>query len=160
MDVRLVRTVVATVAGLGFVALVAPHVARIASGATRAPLLGSAMVGAFVVAASDLFARTLLAPIQLPAGAVIAIIGGESGRAGTAGRQRKERPINAVIGTVNIMVSKDGPQSPIAAPTSRISPLIHITPTRHGRRTTIPAASRLLSVALARGRTDSQVAAS
>ena len=76
ISVMLTAVSAAAVGPLGFVALVAPHLARIASGATRAPLLGSAAIGALVVAASDLLARTLLAPIQLPAGAVIAVIGG------------------------------------------------------------------------------------
>lgn len=66
----------ASVGPLGFVALVAPHAARIASGSVRAPLIASAAIGAVVVVASDLLARTLFAPMQLPAGAVIAIIGG------------------------------------------------------------------------------------
>ena len=76
ISVMLTAVSAAAVGPLGFVALVAPHLARIASGATRAPLLGSAAIGALLVAASDLLARTLLAPIQLPAGAVIAVIGG------------------------------------------------------------------------------------
>jgi len=76
VSVLLTAVAAASVGPLGFVALVAPHVARMACGMTRAPLLGAAAIGALVVVASDLLARTLFAPIQLPAGAVIAIIGG------------------------------------------------------------------------------------
>jgi len=60
---------------IGFVALVAPHLARLATGAPRAPLAVSAVVGAFVVLASDLVARTVAAPILLPTGAVTAVVG-------------------------------------------------------------------------------------
>jgi len=76
ISVLLTAVSAAAVGPLGFVALMAPHVIRMASGTTRASLFGAAAVGAFVVVASDLVARTVLAPIQLPAGAVIAIIGG------------------------------------------------------------------------------------
>ena len=60
---------------IGFVALVAPHLARLAAGAPRAPLGLSAVIGAFVVLASDLVARSVAAPILLPTGAVTAIVG-------------------------------------------------------------------------------------
>ncbi|QHC58715.1 iron ABC transporter permease [Rathayibacter sp. VKM Ac-2760] len=66
----------AAVGPLGFVALVAPHAARLATGASHPPLAASAAVGALFVAASDLVARTAFAPITLPAGAVVAIVGG------------------------------------------------------------------------------------
>jgi len=60
---------------IGFVALVAPHLARLATAAPRAPLGVSAAVGAFVVLASDLVARTVAAPILLPTGAITAVVG-------------------------------------------------------------------------------------
>ena len=60
---------------IGFVALVAPHLARLATAAPRAPLGVSAVIGAFVVLASDLVARTVAAPILLPTGAVTAVVG-------------------------------------------------------------------------------------
>lgn len=69
-------SIAAAVAGpIGFVALVSPHIAQRAAGAPRPPLLASAMIGAAIVTASDLLARTLAAPILLPTGAVTAIIG-------------------------------------------------------------------------------------
>ena len=60
---------------IGFVALVCPHLARLASGASRPPLVASGAVGALLVVGSDLVARTVLAPIQLPAGAITALVG-------------------------------------------------------------------------------------
>lgn len=68
-----------TVAGaglVGFVGLVVPAIAR-ASGARRARevLLASAIIGAALVVAADVAARTVRAPAELPLGAVTAIIG-------------------------------------------------------------------------------------
>ncbi|MEJ5914376.1 FecCD family ABC transporter permease [Pseudokineococcus sp. 1T1Z-3] len=74
--VVLTAVAAASVGPMGFVALVAPHAARLASGSSRPPLLASACCGALFLAASDLVARMLLAPLQLPAGAVVAVVGG------------------------------------------------------------------------------------
>jgi len=74
--VALTAVAAAACGPLGFVALVAPHAARLATGASRPPLVASAAVGALVVLSSDLLARQLFAPVQLPAGAVIAVVGG------------------------------------------------------------------------------------
>lgn len=69
-------SVAAAVAGpIGFVALVAPHLARLASAAPRAPLGLSALLGAALVLGSDLLARAAFAPLTLPTGAVTAIVG-------------------------------------------------------------------------------------
>lgn len=73
--VALTSTTVAMVGPIGFVALVAPHLARMASGAPRPPLVASALVGAGVVTASDLVARVAFAPLLLPTGAVTAAVG-------------------------------------------------------------------------------------
>lgn len=73
--VALTSTTVAMVGPIGFVALVAPHLARMASGAPRPPLVASALVGAAVVTASDLVARVAFAPLLLPTGAVTAAVG-------------------------------------------------------------------------------------
>ena len=66
-----------TAAGLiGFVGLVVPHIARGAGmRGHRALLPASALAGATLVIAADLLARTLRAPIELPLGAVTALIG-------------------------------------------------------------------------------------
>lgn len=64
-------------AGLvAFVGLAAPHLARRLVGAGNARLLpASALVGALLVLAADLAARTAMPPIQLPVGLVTALLG-------------------------------------------------------------------------------------
>ena len=65
------------VAGLiGFVGLVAPHLARRLVGPLHEGLLPTAgLLGAFIVVAADLVGRTIFAPIELPCGLVTAAIG-------------------------------------------------------------------------------------
>jgi iron complex transport system permease protein len=64
-------------AGLvGFVGLVVPHLARAAGArAHRALVPAAAVGGAALVVAADLAARTLRAPVELPLGAVTALVG-------------------------------------------------------------------------------------
>ncbi|AZR82994.1 FecCD family ABC transporter permease [Thiomicrospira sp. S5] len=62
---------------IGFVGLVAPHIVRLILGPDhRWVLPGSALVGAILVVASDMFARTVLSPAELPIGIVMSAIGG------------------------------------------------------------------------------------
>ncbi|KDN16931.1 iron ABC transporter permease [Amycolatopsis rifamycinica] len=69
----------AAVAGIGvltFVGLVAPHAARAIVGSRHARLLpAAALLGAILVGMADTAGRTLIAPGQLPAGLMTAIIG-------------------------------------------------------------------------------------
>ncbi len=67
-----------SVSGLiGFVGLVAPHLVRLIIGPDHRWLLpGSAMVGAILVVSSDMIARTVLAPAELPIGIIMAALGG------------------------------------------------------------------------------------
>lgn len=61
---------------IGFIGLIAPHVARKVVGAGHARLIpASALVGGILLTAADLAARTVIAPAQLPAGIVTALIG-------------------------------------------------------------------------------------
>ncbi|MBB4105200.1 FecCD family ABC transporter permease [Allorhizobium borbori] len=61
---------------IGFIGLIAPHVARKMAGAGHARLIpASALVGGLLLMAADLVARTVMAPAQLPAGIVTALIG-------------------------------------------------------------------------------------
>ncbi|WP_425964762.1 FecCD family ABC transporter permease [Rhizobium nepotum] len=61
---------------VGFVGLVAPHIARRLTGASHARILPvAALVGACLVVAADLIGRILLPPVQLPAGIVTSLIG-------------------------------------------------------------------------------------
>jgi iron complex transport system permease protein len=67
---------VITAGSIGFVGLLAPHLARLLVGADHRFALPSAiLLGGSLVMLADLMARTLIAPQQLPAGALIALIG-------------------------------------------------------------------------------------
>lgn len=66
-----------SVAGLlGFVGLVVPHAARLLIGSDYRYLLpASALLGIGVVTFSDMLARTVLAPVELPVGIIMAFFG-------------------------------------------------------------------------------------
>ncbi len=71
-----IAVAVATAGPIGFVGLVAPHLARPWAGTSHAPLLlGSALVGATLMAGSDLVAQWLLHPAEIPVGVVTALVG-------------------------------------------------------------------------------------
>lgn len=71
-----VAVVTAFCGGVGFIGLVAPHLARMAVGASPRKVLPLAMlIGALLCVLADMLARTLAAPIELPVGAITAIIG-------------------------------------------------------------------------------------
>lgn len=61
---------------IAFVGLAAPHLARRLVGARHARLIpAAALVGALLVLAADLAARSVMPPIQLPVGLVTALLG-------------------------------------------------------------------------------------
>ncbi|VAW40936.1 hypothetical protein MNBD_GAMMA01-322 [hydrothermal vent metagenome] len=61
---------------IGFVGLVVPHIARLLVGNSHALLIPlSAIIGALVLLIADTFARTIVAPIQLPVGIFTAFFG-------------------------------------------------------------------------------------
>jgi iron complex transport system permease protein len=61
---------------IGFVGLVVPHIARHLGLRSHRPLvLGAGLIGATLVVAADLAARTLAAPTELPLGAITALLG-------------------------------------------------------------------------------------
>ncbi|MEU4395314.1 iron ABC transporter permease [Kribbella sp. NPDC023855] len=67
---------VSAIGVVGFVGLVAPHAARALVGARHARLLPvAALLGAVLVSVADSLGRTLLAPAQIPAGLLTALIG-------------------------------------------------------------------------------------
>lgn len=72
----LTASAVATAGSIGFVGLIVPHACRFALGPDHRLLLPAATLGggAFLVLA-DTLARTVLAPHQLPVGAVTALLG-------------------------------------------------------------------------------------
>jgi iron complex transport system permease protein len=73
--VALAAVAVASAGPVGFVALVSPQVARRLVGGSSAALLPSAAFGALLLVASDLVARRLFAPTELPVGIVTAVLG-------------------------------------------------------------------------------------
>ena len=67
---------VAVAGTIGFVGLVAPHAVRRVIGNAHGTLLpGAALTGGVLVVFADTLARTIIAPQQLPVGAIMAIIG-------------------------------------------------------------------------------------
>ena len=72
----LAASAVSVVGLLGFVGLIVPHAARLIIGTDYRFLLpAAALLGTFTVTASDTFARTLFAPVELPVGIVMAAAG-------------------------------------------------------------------------------------
>ncbi|WP_317494393.1 iron ABC transporter permease [Haloechinothrix sp. LS1_15] len=66
----------AAVGTVGFVGLVAPHLARRIVGSATARLVPvAALLGATLVVGADAVGRTLLAPVEIPVGVVTALIG-------------------------------------------------------------------------------------
>jgi len=74
--VLLTSTAVSAVGVVGFVGLVAPHAARALVGAHHHRVLPvAALLGAVLVSLADTLGRTVIAPAQVPAGLVTALIG-------------------------------------------------------------------------------------
>ncbi|NDL63357.1 FecCD family ABC transporter permease [Acerihabitans arboris] len=68
---------VACVGSLGFVGLIAPHMARfVLRGGQVSLLSGSALLGALLVLVTDNVGRLAFAPLQIPAGIVMSLVGG------------------------------------------------------------------------------------
>jgi iron complex transport system permease protein len=74
--VGLASSCVAVSGNIGFVGLIAPHLARRLVGQRYQALLpAAALAGALLVLAADTFARWLLQPTEIPTGIVVAVIG-------------------------------------------------------------------------------------
>lgn len=74
--VMLTAASVSCVGSLGFVGLMAPHMARfLLRGGQVALLSGSALIGAVLVLLTDTIGRLAFAPLQIPAGIIISLIG-------------------------------------------------------------------------------------
>jgi iron complex transport system permease protein len=68
--------IVTSVCGpIAFVALAAPHPARLAAGSADTSLASAAALGAFLLSTYDLAAQHLL-PVDLPVGVVTVVVGG------------------------------------------------------------------------------------
>ncbi len=74
--VALAAATVAAAGTIGFVGLMAPHIGRRLVGPDHSGLLPTAgVIGALIVVTADLAGRTLFAPVELPVGLLIAVIG-------------------------------------------------------------------------------------
>lgn len=74
--VGLAASAVSVSGGIGFIGLIAPHIARSIVGPRHQKLLPvSAMFGALLVIIADTLGRWILEPNEIPAGTVVAIIG-------------------------------------------------------------------------------------
>ncbi|MFT5503336.1 MAG: iron complex transport system permease protein [Gammaproteobacteria bacterium] len=72
-----VGAAVAVTGIIGFVGLVVPHLLRLVVGPDYRVLLpGSALMGAILLMAADLIARTIVVPAELPIGIITAVLGG------------------------------------------------------------------------------------
>ena len=72
----LAASAVSVVGLLGFVGLIVPHAARLLLGTDYRYLLpGAALLGAAVLTASDTVARLAFAPVELPVGILMAVLG-------------------------------------------------------------------------------------
>jgi len=73
----LLTAIAVTTAGtVGFVGLITPHLIRIISGSDHRTLLpAAALAGGSLVVLADTVARTIIAPQQLPVGAITAVLG-------------------------------------------------------------------------------------
>src|SRR5712664_2332096 len=72
----LVGASVASSGSVGYVGLVVPHLIRLSFGSdNRVVIAASALAGAAFVIVADTVARTIIAPRELPVGAITALIG-------------------------------------------------------------------------------------
>ena len=72
----LVGSSVASSGSVGYVGLVVPHLVRLSLGSdNRITIPAAALAGAIFVIVADTIARTVIAPRELPVGAITALIG-------------------------------------------------------------------------------------
>lgn len=76
LTVWLTALAVAVCGPVGLIALVAPEMARYLCARHGVPVLNSALCGALLMVIADWLGRTLLAPVEIPVGIIMAIVGG------------------------------------------------------------------------------------
>ena len=77
LSALLTSLIIAFTGMIGFVGLAAPHMSRILIGNDYRKLLpASAICGAFLMLVADTIGRTLFAPVVIPVGIMLAVIGG------------------------------------------------------------------------------------
>jgi iron complex transport system permease protein len=75
--VLLASATTAVIGSIGFLGLIAPHIARlIVGGDHRVALPFSMLLGAFILLAADTAGRNVAAPYEIPAGILMAVVGG------------------------------------------------------------------------------------
>jgi iron complex transport system permease protein len=73
----IVGAVVSVSGTIGFLGLVAPHIVRMIAGSDNRKVIPySALLGAILLIASDTLGRTLIQPVEIPAGIMTSIMGG------------------------------------------------------------------------------------
>jgi iron complex transport system permease protein len=76
ISVGLTGAAISQVGAIGFVGLMAPHIARRLVGpAHEGSLPVAGLIGGLLLLASDFVGRTIFAPSEVPAGIIIAIVG-------------------------------------------------------------------------------------
>lgn len=76
ISVALGAAAASSVGSIGFIGLLAPHAVRLMAGHEhRKSLVLSALLGAVLLVAADLIGKTVLAPKEIPAGIVVALLG-------------------------------------------------------------------------------------
>lgn len=74
--VALAATAAACVGSIGFIGLLAPHAVRLLAGPHhRRAVVLSALLGAALLVGADLIGKTLIAPKEIPAGLIVAVLG-------------------------------------------------------------------------------------
>ncbi|QYN18989.1 iron ABC transporter permease [Amycolatopsis sp. DSM 110486] len=77
LGVALASACVAVSGTIGFVGLIAPHIARrLVGGRNLTSLLAASVVGVLLMLVADTIGRGIAAPLEIPAGLVTAVIGG------------------------------------------------------------------------------------
>lgn len=77
LGVLLASVTVAYVGQIGFIGLIVPHVARLLVGGEHRRLVPYTLVlGALLLVVADALARTVIAPLEIPTGTMMAIVGG------------------------------------------------------------------------------------
>ena len=77
LAVALASAAVAVAGTVGFVGLIAPHLARrLVGGRSLSSLPVAGVVGALLMLVADTVGRGLLPPLEIPAGLVTAVVGG------------------------------------------------------------------------------------
>ncbi len=74
--IGLVSACVSVAGGIGFIGLIAPHIAKRLVGSAHQRILPiCAIVGALLVLTADFIGKTVFSPVELPAGIIVAILG-------------------------------------------------------------------------------------